>query len=341
MKFNWVNEDYPSSCPVYFELAYLNLFAAQNRSTAKVLRIESGQGVAWLPLELRQIGPDRWEASSAYGYGGLFSAAAVQVSLHEWHHLMDFLASQKIICVFLRHAPFLQNHLFWPTEKRTTNRKTYARTLQSESTLAGLCADIDQKLRWSIHAALRQNLQVEFHGGPNWNRQDVAAFYDIYQRLMHEKQTNPFYVFSEQFLLDHATAFGAQCELALVRNAETRQIMAGAIFLLDKKDDDNWVHYHLSASERSASSGQAVELLVASAIVHYGNRGYRHLHLGGGHSLEETDGLSRFKKKFSTSILNYEISTWICDEQAYMVERNRLALQHPSHFLIHDSRGAM
>ena len=341
MNFSWVKEDYPSCCPVYFELAYLNLFAKQSRGQLRLLRIDSHQGVAWLPLECREISEGKWEASSAYGYGGLWSVMPFPVSLNEWGKLMDFLASEHIICVFIRHTPFLNNHLLWPLEKRRANRKTYARTLPTELTLDRFCANSDQKLRWSIHAAQRHKLIVEFHPGSTWNNNDISAFYLMYLHLMQDKSTSSFYEFSEQFFWDHANAFGDQCELGLVRLPQSNQIIAGALFLLDKKNQDSWVHYHLSASKRQATSCQSVELLLAEAIVRYANHGYHHLHLGGGHTLAESDGLSKFKKKFSSNTLDYEISTWICDEQAYQLERNRIPLKHPSHFLIHDSRGTL
>jgi len=338
MQFCWVSQDFHPTCPIYFDAGYMQLFASVKQSTVKILRLDAASGSAWLPLELTALGNGHWEASSSYGYGGLWSEHLFPVSQHDWRELMSFLAGEKIICAFIRHAPFLQNHLFWPIDRRTPNRKTYARELQPGMTLETLCAGFDQKLRWSVHAAQRAQLQVEFYPATQWQAQDVAEFYQIYRALMAEKNSNAFYRFSEEFFQEHANAFGEQCELALIRDPVTKKIVAGSMFLLDAT---GWAHYHLSASIRDGNKSQAVELLLAEALVRYANLGYRWLHLGGGHTLDGSDGLSRFKKKFSSTTLDFEISTWVCDEAAYQQERTLQPLTYPACFLIHDARGAL
>jgi hypothetical protein len=65
----------------------------------------------------------------------------------------------------------------------------------------------------------------------------------------------------------------------------------------------------------------------------------RALHLGGGHRLDETDGLSRFKVKFGTERLRFSCTKLVCDEVRYQRERARLPLKQPNLFLISDARG--
>ena len=336
MRFSWVNGDFQSHGPIYFEANYLRLFSTFNQTQLKVLRIDASNGTAYLPLELTSLGNGKWEAASSYGYGGLWAEHLFPLSVHDWDALINFLATEQIICVFLRHAPFIQNQLYWPIDKRKSNRKTYARLLERDTSMEQFCVQIDQKLRWSVHAAQRQHVRVEFYPAPVWRADDVAEFYQLYRQLMLEKETNAFYEFSEAFFLEHAQAFGEQCELGIVRDPELGKIIAGSLFLLDKT---GWAHYHLSASDRRATATQTVELLLAEAIVRYGNLGYQWLHLGGGHALDESDGLSKFKKKFATTSVDFEISTWVCDEAAYQHERQSQPLKHPSYFLIHDARG--
>ena len=337
MQFSWVNLDFHSQCPIYFDARYLQLFSSLKQSSVKILRMDSSAGCAFLPLELTALSNGKWEASSSYGYGGIWSEHPFPVSLHDWERLMTFLATEQIVCAFIRHAPFIQNHLYWPVEKRRPNRKTYARQLQPGLTIDQFCAQADQKLRSSIHAARRRQLQVEFYPAPEWKQQDVADFHLLYQQLMEHKAANPLYRFSNAFFMAHEQAFGRQCELGLIRDPESNRIIAASLFLLDVT---GWAHYHLSASLRTGPASQAVELLLAEAMVRYANLGYHGLHLGGGHALDESDGLSRFKKKFSTTTFDFEISTWICDDAAYQYERNLRPLKNPACFLIHDARGA-
>ena len=84
---------------------------------------------------------------------------------------------------------------------------------------------------------------------------------------------------------------------------------------------------------------QGMELLLATSIYRYGNMGYKEIHLGGGHRLDESDGLSRFKSKFADHKLEFHCFAIVCDEKAYASERARLPLARPSLFLISDARG--
>lgn len=342
MQLSWFSqEDYkelPAPRPIYFDLRYLQLFASVSRAEVKILKLAGSDGVAYMPLELRPLSNGKWEASGSYGYGGLWSEYLFPISTEDWNSMIDFLATQHIVCALIRHAPFLHNHLCWPSDQHTPNRHTYARGLDCGSTLEQFAAGADQKLRWSIHAARRQQLQVEFYPASQWQREDLAEFGALYRQLMQDKGTNSFYRFADDFLEGHGRTFGDQCELALIRAPQSRQIVAASLFLLDEA---GWAHYHLSASARDSSVTQTVELLLAEAIVRYGNAGYQWLHLGGGHRLDESDGLSRFKKKFSDVTFDFDISTWICDAAAYRHERELMPLKHPSCFLIHDARGAL
>lgn len=76
-----------------------------------------------------------------------------------------------------------------------------------------------------------------------------------------------------------------------------------------------------------------------SALHRYGQRGLTALHLGGGHALDESDGLSRFKSKFADRKLEFHCSAIVCNADAYAHERDRLPLAHPLFFLISDARG--
>ena len=83
---------------------------------------------------------------------------------------------------------------------------------------------------------------------------------------------------------------------------------------------------------------QGMELLISAAIFRYGNQGLHALHLGGGHVLDESDGLSRFKAKFTSKRLDFCCTKLVCDESGYLMERERLPLAHPDFFLIADAR---
>ncbi|MFC3626307.1 GNAT family N-acetyltransferase [Vogesella amnigena] len=332
--FEWAQpQTLPGDAPIYMSERYQSLFAAQDASEARLLLCRTGNQVAWLPLLVRKVGDGIHEAYSAYGYGGLFGGLTLTDECV--HGLRAFLYDAGIVALFLRHSPFLVNQLLVPSHLTRLNRITYAATLQGKSTFTDYLAGMPQKLRWSANYAMRAGLTVAFHPLTEFKHDKILAFYRQYTALMAAKGTSDYYRFSESFFLEHARRLGNDCELAEVTDSEG-QFLAGAFFLLDRS---GWVHYHLSAASKKSMKLQGMELLMLSALHRYGQRGFTSLHLGGGHALDESDGLSRFKSKFADRKLEFHCSAVVCDLDAYERERNRLPLAHSSFFLISDARG--
>jgi hypothetical protein len=274
------------------------------------------------------------EAYSAYGYGGVFGPLVLSEA--DVAALRRFLAEKSIVSVFIRHSPFFQNERCWPEGLTELNRHTYATELQPTKSFDDYLKGIPQKMRWSVNFARRAGLDVMFTPLSSLDPNRLSAFYELYSRLMLQKETASYYLFSEQFFLQHVQALGEQCELAEIVDQESGKLLAGALFLFDGA---GWVHYHLSAACAEVMKQQGMELLLASAIHRYGENGMRALHLGGGHRLDETDGLSRFKAKFGTKRLGFFCTKLVCDEIRYQRERSRLPLKLPNLFLISDARG--
>ena len=250
--------------------------------------------------------------------------------------MCGFLSGESILAVFIRHSPFLGNQRFWPERLTELNRHTYSVKLKPCETFDDYLKGIPQKLRWSVNFARRSGLNVSFRPLADCADSRIKAFYQLYSELMLQKQTSGYYLFSEQFFLDHAHMLGDQCELAEIVSQDTGHLIAAAFFLLD---ETGWVHYHLSAARPDAMKLQGMELLMASAIYRYGNSEYSALHLGGGHALDESDGLSRFKAKFSTERLDFFCTKLVCDDVGYQRERKAVPLKNPDFFLVSDARG--
>lgn len=325
----------PADAPIYMGARYQTLLAAYDGAEARVVQCRVGQHTAWLPLLVRDLGGGMREAYSAYGYGGILGASAW--SGHAVDELRRHLAREGITALFLRHSPFLCNQTALPEDLRKLNRYTYAVDLQPEASFDACLARLPQKLRWSANFAQRAGLRVVFHGLGARTEEKIRSFYAQYHALMAAKDTADYYLFSDQFFLDHARRLGNRCELAEVTDDQGR-FLGGAFFLLD---NSGWTHYHLSAAPREAMKLQAMELLILSALHRYANAGYRAMHLGGGHALDESDGLSRFKAKFASRKLEFHCSMLVCDDLAYQRERARVPLVQPGLFLIGDARGIM
>jgi len=322
--------------PIYFTSSYQTLFAGS--ALPRVLEISFGPQTWAFPLLQTDLGNGAGaEVHTAYGYGGVWPVDPFPEPI-DLKVIQAFFRKEGVLSAFIRHSPFLANQRLWTPESSEFNRTCYVRDLCADQDLDTFSRQVDQKLRWSINYARRQGLSVEFQPASRWCERDVSNFYNIYLKLMEDKDTNTAYLFSEAFFFGHAS-FGDRCELAVIRDPLTMELIAGAFFLLDPTL--GWAHYHLSASRRENLKSQPMELLLAEAAVRYGNQKFRSLHLGGGHAADASDGLSRFKRKFASRELPFHISKWICDQERYTMARERsAALPNPHMFLISDARGA-
>ena len=335
IKFSWASELSGQIANVYMDHDYQCMLAKNDGSEARRLKLWLRDQTACIPLLLRDIGFGRKEAYSAYGYGGLLG----QLSLTETDvtAMCNFLADQSVVAAFIRHSPFMGNQCFWPEGRVELNRQTYSVALQPAwDSFEAYLKKTSQKLRWSVNFARRAGLSVSFHPLSECSESRIKAFYQLYADLMIEKQTSGYYMFSELFFLEHASMLGSRCELAEIFDPGSGNLIAAAFFLLDK---NGTVHYHLSSAKRDAMKLQGMELLMASAIHRYGNQGFSSLHLGGGHCLDESDGLSRFKIKFSSERLDFCCTRLVCDDKEYQHERARMPLKNSALFLISDARG--
>lgn len=332
-EFTWASEMVGIVAPVYMRYAYQSMLAENDGSEARLLKCMFCGKTSYLPMLIRDLGGGYKEAYSAYGYGGLVGNLTLRDSVID--DMRRFLAAESIVALFIRHSPFLSNQDQWPSGFSELNRYTYATKLQRFNSLDAYLQAIPQKLRWSVNYARRAGLLVTFRPLSECPTERIKDFYRLYFELMQQKKTSSYYLFSEDFFINHSRALNAQSELAEIIDRETGKLLAGAFFLLD---ETGWAHYHLSAASPSVMKLQGMELLMASALQYYGNNGYHTMHLGGGHALDESDGLSRFKSKFSTECLDFCCTKLVCDRTAYESERARVPLKNPKFFLISDAR---
>lgn len=316
--------------PIYFYNEYLELFSEYEGTDFIIYEFETGGKKYYLPLLVHQVSGYK-ELFSSYGYGGVISLGPPDDFLEIFEHFLERLSMEGVVDIFLRNTPFLSNEIYIPEKYNTLNRMTYLRELGEDTSLDILKGRVSQSVRWALNHALKNNLKVEFMSKDNFDERVVHDFYNLYLRLMKEKETSDFYYFSESFFKKHFEKLPDNCELAYIHFDGT--MIAGAMFLLDNL----YVHYHFSAVDRSYSKLQPMDLLLSEAIVRYTNKGKKYFHFGGGLSLEGNDGLSRFKKKFSTMERKFYLSKIIVQEQEYISLRRKYNVLHSDMFLIRDA----
>ncbi|MCT4619052.1 MAG: GNAT family N-acetyltransferase [Marinisporobacter sp.] len=336
MKIKFIKNTPIENIPIYYSTNYNTIFSENDDALYKNIEIDFGQDKkVFIPILLKEIEKDVFESYSAYGYSGFYSQNLEEKDLlkENFHKFKEFMKENKIINMFLRNSPYLCNENFIDDNYNFFNRKTYSIRLQKYEDIDDFARQIKQKVRWSINYARRNHIKIYFKKYKELNESELKRFYDVYVLTMNHRDADEYYQFSYDFFKKHFDQLKDYCELALATN-DKNEIIAGAMFLLDNCD---MVHYHFSALNREFSKYQVMELLLGEAIVRYSKMNKKNFHLGGGLSLDESDGLSRFKKKFSTEINNYYISKIIFDHKKYTEIREKYGISNNKMFLIKDA----
>jgi len=340
MNFLFVNKIENMNVPIYLTENYLKILADNDKSAYRILKIilKNGSEI-YLSFLIKEIDEDIYEAYSAYGYGGFYSNNCDNVEIKaelisNWEEFNNFMKDNNIIDLFLRNSPFLSNHDFVPKKFNEFNRITFMRKLKPYNNLEEFVKNTKHKLKWSVNSAIKNKLKVEFKRYGDLKKKELLGFFHVYTETMKHKEADDYYFFQPRFFEKHFDLFKDNCELALVTIRGSSEIIGGSIFLLD---DLSLVHWHFSAFNRSYSKCHPIDLLLAEAILRYGNTRKTMLHLGGGNSLEGNDGLSKFKSKFATDKLNFYISKIIIDKQKYYKLIKKYQLFNSKIFLIKDN----
>jgi len=312
------------------------MMANRYGASARYIKIMQADGSkSYLPLLVRDV-RGCLEAFSAHGYGGIFGDKLI-IKEADVDDLSNFIAESGICCIFLRHSPFLANHKLWPANALSLNRITYQVSLSKHHSTSEYMGTLHQKLRASIKHAIRSHLRYERVSSVSLI-EDLATFHSLYVERMKKRNADSFYRFDLAFMYEHLNQLGQECILTVIRSDLNNNIVAGALFLVDH--EYGHVHYHLSAASDESMRHQSMELLLGMAIYDFGMEGFQLMHLGGGHILDEMDGLSRFKRKFSTGQLPFYISKIVCDQEIYARQRQSLSIKSSGLFLPGDAIGA-
>tara|TARA_Y100000994_G_scaffold204445_1_gene175906 strand:+ start:457 stop:1470 length:1014 start_codon:yes stop_codon:yes gene_type:complete len=329
IKYSLIDNVKGSDISIYFGKSYQNIFSRIYKSSNKYLRIQSKDKIAFIPLIIRELDFQNFEAFTPYGYGGLFGEN-IYLSNDDLTNLKEYLSKINIHSLFIRHSPFTDNYLQWPKEIIEANRITYQSKLINYTNFNSYKTNLKQKTRASINHAQKYGFSYELIENPLKDN-TLEEFYNLYLKRMVEINSSKFYYFDYKFFEDHLINFPERCKLIVIKN-KLGKIVSGALFLCDYKD--RIVHYHLSGSSKEALNNQCNDLLIAYANFHFGASGFEIMNLGGGIQFDESDGLSKFKKKYSNDKKVFYITKLICDSKTYLETRERLQIKKNKNFFL-------
>lgn len=298
---------------IYAEEAYgLALTAGSDRSWSV---FADSQNLWQLPVVVSPILQGGFEASSPYGYSGIYadpSLSGEEVAEH-WEHTLESLREAGVVSLFLRFPPFEYpglgvetflglNHL----ELEVVSKTIEVATSEPDKMWSGMSG----RARTAVRKARNVGMTTEVCQASEANLGSGSAFRTLYESTMSRIGASSHHVYGDSY---YSTLLSGLSERIFVVNVTTFEgkPAASAMILLDSAV----VHYHLSGSDPQAAKSGANNLLLWTILEWSAQQSFQSVHLGGG--LSADDSLFRFKESFGGASRDFWIGRTVIDQDRY------------------------
>lgn len=234
-------------------------------------------------------GKQYYDAVTPYGYGGpIILECTDKEKLAEAYKeaYRKHCVENRIVDEFVRFHPLAGNALdFAETYETAFNRHTIAVDLTDENYSAvQFTPDCRNMIRKAAKKGVRPEIDSEC--------EHLDDFIRLYYATMDKNGASEYYYFGKEYF-DQMRAMKC-CKLILVNGYVEDKLISSAMFICS----DEYMHYHLSATDSEYYSYSANNIALNKAIEYGREHGYKWLHLGGGLSDSDKDSLLKFKKNF-------------------------------------------
>ncbi|MET3114699.1 lipid II:glycine glycyltransferase (peptidoglycan interpeptide bridge formation enzyme) [Pedobacter sp. CG_S7] len=284
---------------------------------------ENGDFIA-LPLFKRKI-PDTeyYDLCSAYGYVGPisnneFEDLNEQFINHFKESLLDFLKEEKIISIFCRLHPFInQNILLQKFGGICANGKVIVLDLSTPI--------IVQRAKYpKVYSKIKQLKRLGYYLKEANSLEDIKIFITIYEENMIRLNADDSYFFTEEYCIKLLHSKEYEAKLYFVYN-ENGNPICGTIIVFTNQI----IQGHLLATREEFKSVSPAKLLVDEISVIGRNKGMKYYNLGGGLGYKE-DSLYNWKIKFSNLTFDHKSWRYIVNPKAYHFILNQFAIDPSS-----------
>lgn len=293
---------------IYFQEKYYDLYYDETFKKKCFIYKESNK-IFLMPFLLQRIKDTTYfDFESAYGYGGPITNTSDQLFLDKAIKNMEVqFAEESIIAGFVRFHPLLKNEkLFENRYNVIFDRKTVALNLELEEDKIWM-EEIHSKHRNVIRKAESNGL--EFVLDENFDY--LEDFIRLYESTMTKLKAEKFYFFNKSYFYKLKSNLKEKVFLAVV--IYQNKVISAAIFF----KFGIYGHYHLAGSDEEYLNLYPNNFLIYNVILYLKRNSVKWLHLGGGSDNSENNTLYKFKKRFSSTTLDFKIGKLIFNADIY------------------------
>jgi len=273
-----------------------------------------------IPFLIRVIlGTKYFDLTSVYGYAGPLqkNIDAHYDNTHFITLLNDFFESNNIVSVFSRLNPFIENQN--SILKNFGDIKDINKIVNID-----LYKPLDvQRANYSkITKRYLNKYKNLFEFKTCSKNEDLKAFITLYYENMDRVHAKDLYYFDEKYFEDFFKSEDFDAELLLAILKETGEIVSGAIMI----KTNNILQYHISGTKNEYLHLTPIRHLIDEMRIKVSGEGFSFFNLGGGLGTDE-DNLFKFKSTFSKDFKQFQIWTYIFNNEVYnkLVDEKKVA----------------
>jgi hypothetical protein len=272
--------------------------------------LEAFDGAWQVPLILRPLAGGAKDATSPYGYTGIYASPALSAAQIQeaWSATVSTLRELGVISLLLRHSPLVPQAYDLPgLQSIVSGHPTIVlEPVDSDSAWSAM----ESRCRNQTRKAFKNGYTGEVRQAAEQDLSPGSGFRTLYEETMRRRVATSLFFFGDDYYKELLAGLGSDLQIAEVRNP---QGTAASSTLLMRHE--NRLHYHLTGSNVEDARMGANNLLLWTAIEYAVGQGLTQFHLGGG--LTPRDDLFRFKRKFGGRELEYRVSGLVLDNPLY------------------------
>lgn len=264
-----------------------------------------------LPMIQRAIKDScMFDMTSVYGYSGPVSNKKFeefddqQIKNFECS-FREFVEKEKIVSVFSRLHPFLNQNLFLD---KIGGIRENGKTIFMDLTIP--LEEQRENYHKRLFRQIKQLRKKDYLIKETESQDDIKIFTRMYTENMDRLSASQDYYFDEEYFTKILKTREFNCKLIMIYDGE--EATCGAIVGCSK----NIIRNHLSATNENYIKDSPSKLLTDEISLIGRNLGMKYFHLGGGVG-GRNDSLFTFKSYFSSQYLEDYIWCYIADEQKY------------------------
>ena len=312
--FAEINKDWDKNIADYhFDIYHLSGWIAASaivdKGTPQGVIATYNNKKIFLPLIIRELDSEHWDATSTYGYGGpvmdkSLTDAELDIILAE---VRGFLLAKGCVSLFMRLHPII-NKEWLPTVGKAL---THGLTLMSDLSKSEEehWSETQNRHRRGIKKALKMDVVTKIE---RLTRENAVMFSNIYKETMAQVKADQYYFFDDDYFFNLLE--NLQDRILLITAYQDNKAIGSSIYTICK--ESGIMQFHLGGTLNAYTHLQPSKLITHVARDWGRTNHYKLLHLGGGVG-SNLDSLYEYKKGFSSQELLFKTYRLVVNPAKY------------------------